>query len=42
MDIYRERVTGKEWPARWPKLTVLMTWEEAYPSPHTSFDMIDT
>ena len=42
MDIYRERVTGKDWPSRWPKLTVLMTWEEAYPSPHTSFDMIDT
>jgi hypothetical protein len=25
MDIYRRRVTDKNWPARWPKLTVLMT-----------------
>ena len=24
MDIYRRRVTDKNWPARWPKLTVLM------------------
>jgi hypothetical protein len=31
MDIYRGRVTGKDWLARWPNLTVLMTWEEAYP-----------
>src|SRR5918994_1471568 len=23
MDIYRERVMGKDWPARWPKLTML-------------------
>ena len=32
MDVYRERVARKDWPARWPKLTVLMTWEEAYPT----------
>ncbi len=25
MDVYRRRVTDKNWPARWPKLTVLMT-----------------
>jgi hypothetical protein len=42
MDIYRERVLGKDWPARWPKLTILMTWREAYPDPHSSFDRIDT
>ncbi|WP_246776918.1 nucleotidyltransferase family protein [Microvirga sp. VF16] len=42
MDIYRERVRSKDWPTRWPKLTMLMTWDEAYPAPHTSFDMIDT
>jgi hypothetical protein len=22
IDIYRERVTAKDWPARWPKLTI--------------------
>ncbi len=32
----------KDWPARWPKLTMLMTWEEAYPAPHSSLDRIDT
>jgi uncharacterized protein len=42
MDVYRERMLTKSWPARWPKLTMLMTWGEAYPAPHTSFDMIDT
>ncbi|MBJ6126513.1 nucleotidyltransferase family protein [Microvirga splendida] len=42
MDIYRERVTAKDWPARWPDLRMLMTWEEAYPTPHSSFDRIDT
>lgn len=42
MEVYRERVLGKDWPARWPKLTVLMTWREAYPDPHSSFDRIDT
>ena len=42
MDIYRERVTGKNWPSLWPKLTLLMTWEEAYPASHSSFDRIDT
>ena len=42
MDIYRERVMGKDWPARWPKLTMLMSWEAAYPASHNSFDRIDT
>lgn len=42
MNVYRERVMGKDWPARWPKLKMLMTWEEAYPASHTSFDRIDT
>lgn len=42
MEVYRERVLGKDWPTRWPKLTVLMTWREAYPDPHSSFDRIDT
>jgi hypothetical protein len=42
MDVYRERVRSKDWPARWPSLTVLMTWDEAYPAFHTSFDRIDT
>ncbi|HEV2563724.1 MAG TPA: nucleotidyltransferase family protein [Microvirga sp.] len=42
MEVYRERVLGQDWPARWPKLTVLMTWREAYPDPHSSFDRIDT
>jgi len=42
MDVYRERVSSKNWPTRWPKLTMLMTWDEAYPEPHTSFDRIDT
>ncbi|MFC1459279.1 nucleotidyltransferase family protein [Microvirga arabica] len=42
IDVYRERVMAKDWPARWPKLTVLMAWEEAYPAPHSSFDRIDT
>jgi hypothetical protein len=42
MDVYRERVAGKDWPIRWPGLTMLMTWEEAYPMPHNSFDRIDT
>ena len=42
MAVYRERVLNKDWPARWPKLTMLMSWEEAYPEPHNSFDRIDT
>lgn len=42
MEVYRERVLSKDWPARWPMLTMLMSWEEAYPGPHTSFDRIDT
>jgi uncharacterized protein len=42
MDVYRERVTSKNWPIHWPKLTMLMTWEEAYPMPHNSLDKIDT
>ncbi|MBD2748351.1 nucleotidyltransferase family protein [Microvirga sp. BT688] len=42
IDVYRERVMEKGWPARWPKLTMLMSWEEAYPAPHSSFDRIDT
>jgi hypothetical protein len=42
IDVYRERVTAKDWPARWPKLTVLMSWESAYPASHSSFDRIDT
>lgn len=40
--VYRERVTAKDWPARWPGLTVLIAWEEAYPTSHRSFDRIDT
>jgi hypothetical protein len=42
MGVYRERVLSKDWPARWPKLTMLMAWDEAHPPPHTSFDIIDT
>jgi hypothetical protein len=42
MEVYRERVLSKDWPARWPKLTMLMTWREAYPDPQSSFDRIDT
>ena len=42
MGVYRQRVTDKNWPACWPKLRMLMTWEEAYPKPHSSFDRIDT
>ena len=42
MDVYRERVLSKDWPARWPKLTMLMTWRKAYPGPHSSFDRIET
>ncbi len=42
MDVYRQRVMAKNWPACWPKLRRLMTWEEAYPEPHSSFDRIDT
>lgn len=42
MDVYRKRVQSKDWPARWPKLTMLMTWDEAYPASHTSFDRIET
>ena len=42
IDIYRERVMAKDWPARWPKLTMLMSWEAAYPASHSSFDRIDT
>jgi hypothetical protein len=42
MNVYRERVRTKDWPADWPKLTMLMSWEEAYPAPHSSFDRIDT
>ena len=40
--VYRERVMSKHWSARWPKLTMLMTWGEAYPAPHSSFDRIET
>ena len=40
IDIYRERVMAKDWPARWPKLAMLMSWEEAYPAPHNSFNRI--
>ena len=42
MDVYRERVLSKDWPNRWPGLTMLLTWDEAYPAPHSSFDRIDT
>ncbi|NBJ12155.1 hypothetical protein GR304_14695 [Microvirga sp. SYSU G3D207] len=42
MDIYRERVMAKDWPARWPNLTLLMTWEGAYSASHSSFDRIET
>ncbi|MBM6579684.1 nucleotidyltransferase family protein [Microvirga sp. BT689] len=42
MDVYRERLASKDWSARWPRLTMLMTWKEAYPTPHNSFDRIDT
>ena len=42
MDVYRERVSSKGWPARWPGLTMLMTWDEAYPARQTSFDRIET
>jgi uncharacterized protein len=42
MEVYRERVLSKDWPARWPRLTMLMTWGEAYPAPHSSFDRIET
>ncbi|WP_114945952.1 nucleotidyltransferase family protein [Microvirga calopogonii] len=42
MGVYRERVSSKDWPTRWPKLTMLMTWEEAYPAPQSSFDRIET
>ncbi len=42
MDVYRERVLSKAWPSRWPGLTMLMTWDEAYPASHNSFDRIDT
>jgi hypothetical protein len=42
MDVYCERVMAKGWPALWPKLTMLMSWETAYPAPHSSFDRIDT
>ncbi len=42
MDVDRERIGAKAWAAHWPKLTMLKTWEEAYPDPHTSFDRIET
>jgi hypothetical protein len=42
MDVYRQRVQAKDWPARWPRLTMLMTWDEAYPPTHNSFDRIET
>jgi hypothetical protein len=42
MEVYRERVLSKDWPARWPRLTMLMTWGEAYPASHSSFDRIET
>jgi hypothetical protein len=42
MDIYCERVMAKDWLARWPKLTMMMSWQEAYPASHSSFDRIDT
>lgn len=42
MDVYRERVSGKDWPTRWPGLTLIMSWEEAYPASQTSLARIDT
>ncbi|MBF9197651.1 nucleotidyltransferase family protein [Microvirga terrestris] len=42
IDVYRERVMAKDWPAQWPRLTMLMSWEAAYPALHSSFDRIDT
>jgi len=42
MDIYRKRVLSKNWPSRWPRLTMFMTWEEAYTPSHNSFARIDT
>jgi hypothetical protein len=42
MEVYRERVARKDWPSRWPRLTMLMAWDEAYPDPHSSFDRIET
>ena len=42
MEVYRKRVLSKDWPARWPRLTMLMTWGEAYPASHSSFDRIET
>ncbi|MBA1155820.1 nucleotidyltransferase family protein [Microvirga mediterraneensis] len=42
MGVYRKRVASKNWPARWPKLTMLMTWDEAYPALQSSFDRIET
>ncbi|EIM27349.1 nucleotidyltransferase family protein [Microvirga lotononidis] len=42
MAVYRERVASKDWPARWPGLNVITTWDEAYPDPQSSFDRIET
>jgi len=42
MDVYRERILSKNWSARWPKLTTLTTWDEAYPARQSSFDRIET
>jgi hypothetical protein len=42
MHVYRQRVLSKDWPARWPGLRMLMTWDEAYPASYSSFDRIDT
>jgi hypothetical protein len=42
IDVYREPVMAKGWPARWPNLTVLISWEAAYPAPHNPLDKIET
>ena len=42
MNVYRERILAKDWPVRWPKLTMLTTWDEAWPGPHNSLDRIET
>ena len=42
MEIYRDRVAGKSWPARWLRLRLLLTWEEAERSPYSSLVRMDT
>ena len=43
MDAYRERIMAKEGLARpLAEADMLMSWEEAYPASHNSFDRIDT